>query len=94
MEVPAAKITIRSSYNVSALSFTPSELYEEIKKHIPTFKITYKPDFRQTIAESLPESVNDATARNDWGWASQYDLPKIVEEMLKLLKSLYPAKMP
>lgn len=92
MEVPSAKITIRSSYNVSALSFTPSELYEEIKKHIPTFKITYKPDSRQAIAESLPESVNDATARNDWGWAPQYDLPKIVEEMLQLLKSQYPVK--
>jgi nucleoside-diphosphate-sugar epimerase len=92
MDAPATKITIRSSYNITGASFSPSELYEEIKKHIPTFKIIYKPDFRQTVADSYPESVNDATAKNDWGWTPQYDLPKIVEEMLQLLKSQYPVK--
>ena len=92
MDAPASKITIRSSYNITGASFSPSELYEEIKKHIPSFKIVYKPDFRQTVADSYPESVNDATAKNDWGWTPQYDLPKIVEEMLQLLKSQYPVK--
>lgn len=94
MDAPASKITIRSSYNITGASFSPSELYEEIKKHIPTFKITYKPDFRQDVANSYPESVNDATAKNDWGWTPQYDLPKIVETMLSMMKSMYIVKKP
>ncbi len=83
MDAEASKITIRSSYNVSALSFSPQELYEEIRKHKPNFKIIYKPDARQKIADSYPESMNDATARHDWGWTPQYDLAKIVEKMLE-----------
>lgn len=92
MDAPASKITIRSSYNITGASFSPSELYEEIKKHIPSFKIVYKPDFRQAVADSYPESVNDATAKNDWGWTPQYDLPKIVETMLGIMKKMYPVK--
>ena len=89
IEAPESKITIRSSYNISGVSFTPSEIYEEIKIHIPHFKIIYKPDFRQNLAETLPESVNDKTAQTDWGWTPQYDLKKIVSEMLDHLQKVY-----
>ena len=92
MDAPVSKITIRSSYNITGASFSPSELYEEIKKHIPSFKIVYKPDFRQAVADSYPESVNDVMAKNDWGWTPQYDLPKIVETMLGIMKKMYPVK--
>jgi nucleoside-diphosphate-sugar epimerase len=83
MEAPAEKIKIRSSYNLSAMSFTPKEIAAEIQKHIPDFTISYKPDFRQQIADSWPQSINDEQARTDWGWKNQYDLPTMVEDMLK-----------
>ncbi len=86
MEAPAPKISIRSSYNVSGISCSPADIYEEIKKHIPDFKINYTPDFRQKIAATFPESVDDATAQKDWHWTPQYDLSKIVAEMLAHLK--------
>jgi threonine 3-dehydrogenase len=82
MDAPSSKITIRSSYNVTAFSVSPQELYEEILKHKPDFKIVYKPDFRQKVADSYPESIDDAIAQKDWGWTPQYDLAKIVELML------------
>lgn len=83
MEAPAEKIKIRSSYNLSAMSFTPKQIAEEIKKHIPDFTITYNPDFRQQIANSWPQSINDEQARSDWGWQHRYDLKLMVEDMLK-----------
>jgi nucleoside-diphosphate-sugar epimerase len=83
MEAPSEKIKIRSSYNISAMSFTPKEIADEIKKYIPDFTITYKPDFRQLIADSWPQSVNDEQARTDWGWNNHYDLAAMVEDMLK-----------
>ena len=86
MEVSAQKISIRSSYNVSGISCSPEDISKEINKHIPNFKMNCTPDFRQHIAETFPESVDDSTARNDWGWIPQYDLSKIVEEMLGHLK--------
>lgn len=82
MEAPAKNIKIRSSYNLSALSFTPKQLSEEIKKHIPDFTIDYAPDFRQKIADSWPASIDDSFAKNDWQWQSQYDLAKLVDVML------------
>lgn len=82
MEAPASKITIRSGYNISGISCSPIDIYEEIKKHIPDFEMNSQPDFRQSIADSFPESVDDSIAQKDWNWAPQYDLPKIVEEML------------
>jgi nucleoside-diphosphate-sugar epimerase len=83
MEAPAEQLTIRSSYNLSALSFTPKELSECIQQHIPDFKITYAPDFRQAIADSWPASIDDSVARKDWGWEERYDLTKMTEVMLR-----------
>jgi nucleoside-diphosphate-sugar epimerase len=86
MEAPAEKIRIRSSYNVTAMSFCPAEIAAEIKKHIPEFEITYKPDFRQAIADSWPKSINDSVARIDWGWEPQFDLSEMTNDILKSLK--------
>lgn len=87
MEAPSEDIKIRTSYNLAAISFTPAEIADEIKKHIPDFQITYKPDFRQEIAESWSESIDDSHARMDWGWNHSYDLSAMVEDMIKKLKS-------
>jgi nucleoside-diphosphate-sugar epimerase len=86
MEAPAEKIRIRSSYNVTAMSFSPAEIAAEIKKHISEFEITYKPDFRQAIADSWPKSINDSAARIDWGWEPQFDLSEMTSHILKSLK--------
>ena len=86
MHAPADNIKIRSAYNLSGISFSPQQIAEEIKKHISNFTITYKPDFRQAIADSWPNSINDQEARKDWGWKEHYNLPKLVENMLLNLK--------
>jgi nucleoside-diphosphate-sugar epimerase len=83
MEAPAEKLSLRSSYNVAGISFTPKILATEIKKHIPEFEITYKPDFRQAIADSWPASIDDDIARKDWGLHYEYDLSKMTEVMLR-----------
>jgi nucleoside-diphosphate-sugar epimerase len=85
MEAPADKISIRTSYNLSGMSFSPKEIAAEIKKHIPEFEITYKPDYRQAIANSWPQSIDDSVARSDWGWKEEYDLSKMVKDMLNNL---------
>lgn len=82
MEAPADKISIRTSYNIAAMSFSPKEIAAEIKKHIPDFSITYKEDYRQAIANSWPQSIDDRVARNDWGWKEEYDLTAMVKDML------------
>jgi len=82
MEAPAEKIKVRSSYNLSAMTFTPEILAAEIKKHIENFEISYEPDFRQKIAESWPSSIDDSTARKDWGWKHEFDLEKLTKTML------------
>ena len=87
MECDPHKIRERSSYNIAAMSFTPYELAQSIKNHIPDFKIKYKPDFRQAIADSWPNSIDDSRAREDWGWQSRYELKKTTEEMLGNLRS-------
>lgn len=95
METPPEKILERASYNISAMSFCPAEIANEIKKHIPDFEITYKPDFRQEIADSWPRSINDANARIDWGWSPAYDLEKMTTEILQYLPSTFNhAKLP
>lgn len=86
MHAPAENIKIRGSYNLAGISFSPKEIANEIKKHIPNFSISYKPDFRQPIADSWPKSIIDKDARADWGWNEKYDLPKLVENMLANLK--------
>ena len=82
MEAPAEKISVRTSYNLSGMSFSPKEIAAAIKKHIPEFTISYKPDYRQAIANSWPQSIDDRVARNDWGWKEEYDLDGMVKDML------------
>ena len=82
METPAEKISIRSNYNIGAISFDPKGLAIEIKKRIPNFEISYKPDFRQAIADSWPSSIDDSIARKDWGWKPEFDVAKMVDIML------------
>lgn len=89
MQSPAETVKIRSSYNLAAISFTPETLSEVIKKHIPEFKIFYRLDFRQKIADSWPKSIDDSAARNDWGWNHSYDLEAIASEMLSHLGEKY-----
>ncbi len=86
MQAPVEQIKIRSSYNLSGVSFTPKEIAASITKHIPDFTIRYKPDFRQKIADSWPASIDDQCAREDWGWKHQFDLSSMTEEMLENLK--------
>lgn len=83
MEAPIDQIKIRSSYNLSGISFTPSELAEAIKSEIPSFSIVYQPDFRQAIADSWPASIDDSFARENWNWKECYDLNKTVKIMLE-----------
>lgn len=85
MEAPAEKISIRTSYNLAAISFSAEELANEINKHI-LVKVTYVPDHRQRIADSWPQSIDDAAARADWGWHHEFDLPKMTVEMIEKLK--------
>lgn len=86
MQASSEQIKIRSSYNLSGISFTPAEIAAEIKKHIPQFTISYKSDFRQKIADSWPASIDDNCARVDWNWKHEYDLVSMTEEMLAHLK--------
>lgn len=85
MEAPADKIKVRSSYNVTGMSFCPSEIATEIKKYIPEFVISYEPDFRQGIADSWPKSINDSVARIDWGWEPAFGLEEMTAEILRNL---------
>ena len=89
MNAPANALSIRSAYNLAGISFTPAQLADEIKKHIPGFEISYAgSDPRQAIAYSWPKSIDDSDAQTDWGWKLAYDLPKIVEDMLMNLKEV------
>jgi nucleoside-diphosphate-sugar epimerase len=87
MQAPAEQIKIRSSYNLSAMSFTPREIAEEIKKHYPNFTIDYNPDFRQKIADSWPASIDDSYARADWGWQNDFTIENMTEDMFTNLKT-------
>jgi nucleoside-diphosphate-sugar epimerase len=87
MEAPADQIKIRSSYNLAGISFSPKEIVEEIKRFIPEFKISYNPDYRQAIADSWPQSIDDAYARKDWGWKHSYDLRAMSNDMFMHLKN-------
>ena len=89
MESDSDKIKIRSSYNISGCSFNPEELANEIKSYIPDFKISYNSDYRQEIADSWPDSLEDSLAKEHWGWQAEYSMPKLVEEMIKNLNAKY-----
>lgn len=86
MEAPSEQIKIRSAYNLAGFSFTPAQIAAEIQKHIPSFKIKYDPDYRQNIAASWPNSIDDSEARKDWNWNPAYDLSAMVEDMLSNLE--------
>ena len=86
MQTASHKIKERTAYNLSAISFTPREIALEIKKHIPEFEILYKPDFRQKIADSWPQSISDSKAREDWNWQHQFDLSSMTKDILTNLK--------
>jgi nucleoside-diphosphate-sugar epimerase len=82
MQAPAEKIKIRSAYNLAGSSFTPAELATSIQKHLPDFQISYEPDFRQAIADSWPNSIDDSYAHSDWGWKAEFDTDAMVQVML------------
>ena len=87
MQAKPSAVKIRTSYNLSAMDFTPKEIASEIKKHFPNFDITYNPDFRQEIADSWPSSINDSEARKDWDWQHKYDLTSMTKDILKNLST-------
>ncbi len=87
MEVDAETVKVRSSYNFSGISFSPEELFKEVSAHFPEMKFSYKPDFRQKIADSWPNSIDDSRAQKDWGWKIEYDLKRMTEVMVRGLKS-------
>ncbi len=87
MEAPMDRITIRTAYNISGMSFSPREIAAEIRKQIPEFQISYMPDYRQAIADSWPKSIDDSVARADWGWRPEFNLEKMAKDMLNSLRS-------
>jgi nucleoside-diphosphate-sugar epimerase len=89
MDADASTIKVRSSYNLAAMSFTPEEIANEIKKIVPEFKISYHSDFRQSIADSWPQSIDDSRARKDWGWKHTFDLEKMSQSMINSLHTKY-----
>ena len=89
MDANPEDIKIRSSYNLAGVSYAPEEVTASIQKHLPDFNISYEPDFRQAIADTWPQSIDDSAARKDWGWSHEYDLDAITEQMLTNLKPQY-----
>jgi nucleoside-diphosphate-sugar epimerase len=83
MDAPASRLRIRSAYNLGGISFTPEEIASSIKNHLPAFEMTYEPDFRQAIADSWPNSIDDSYAQADWDWKLGFDLERMTEVMLK-----------
>lgn len=81
MEADAARLHVRSSYNVAGCSFTPAELHAAIRRHAPGFEVVYAPDFRQAIADSWPRTIDDRQARDDWGWKPEFDFDHLVSHM-------------
>jgi nucleoside-diphosphate-sugar epimerase len=87
MEAEKEKITIRTAYNLTAISFSAKDLAENVAKYVDNFKCTFNPDSRQKIADSWPKSIDDMKAREDWGWKHKFDLDQISIEMIKNLKN-------
>ena len=92
MDAPKENIKVRTSYNLSSMSFSPKELHQSIRKYVPEFKINYHSDFRQIIADSWPNSINDKEARQDWGWTAKYKLDEMTKDMLSHLEQKYIVK--
>jgi len=88
MQAKSENIKIRNGYNLAAIDFTPKEIAAEIKKHLPDFEISYKPDFRQKIADSWPSSIDDSEARKDWGWQHKFDLESMTKVIIQQIKKL------
>ncbi len=86
MHAPANQISVRTSYNISGMSFSPKEIAASIQKSIPDFQLTCEPDYRQAIADSWPQSIDDSVANQDWGWKPEFDLDKMTKDMLVNLK--------
>ncbi|MCB0534204.1 MAG: NAD-dependent epimerase/dehydratase family protein [Lewinellaceae bacterium] len=89
MEAQANRLSVRTSYNLAGMTFSPDEVANSIRKQMPNFKINYKPDFRQAIADSWPASIDDAAARHDWNWRPEYDLDAMTRDMLHHLAMKY-----
>lgn len=92
MEAPADKIKVRTSYNISAMSFSPREIAAEVSRHVDGFSISYKPDYRQQIADSWPQSIDDSVARGDWGWKEEFGLEAMTADMIRNLRGLTGSK--
>ncbi len=88
MEADADKISIRTSYNISAMSFSPAEIAQQIKQIVPDFSVTYEPDYRQPIAESWPQSIDDSVAAREWNWKAQFGLREMAKDMVENIKLL------
>ena len=91
MDADLSKLKHHTDFNLAAISFSPKELVEEIKKHIPELAVSYEPDSRQAIADSWPKTIDDSAAREEWGWKPSYDLAAMTEDMLKNLRIRYEA---
>lgn len=89
MKAPIENIKTRTSYNLGAMSFNPAEISDEIKKLYPKFEIEYKPDFRQSIADKWPKSIDDSEAQKDWGWKPRFNLKSMTSLMLEKLEEKY-----
>jgi len=87
MQADAKDIKVRTSYNLSAIDFTPKELATQIQQFLPDFKITYNPDFRQQIADSWPQTIDDSEARKDWNWSHKFDLSSMANDIIKNLQA-------
>jgi nucleoside-diphosphate-sugar epimerase len=94
MDAPKEKVKTRTSYNLAGISFAPCDIAAAIRRHIPDFRISYEPDYRQVIANSWPASINDIQAREEWGWKPQYNLELMVSEMLANLSAKQHVKFP
>ncbi|MDG6910492.1 MAG: hypothetical protein JRN08_09005, partial [Nitrososphaerota archaeon] len=86
MEADGSRVKLHTGYNLAAMSFSPAELAAEIRKQIPSFRVTYVPDRRQQIADSWPTSIDDSRSREDWGWSPAYDLARMTKDMLATLE--------